>query len=71
MMKVIDWKSFGELIKEKRAKKNLTQAELAKVVNLSQPAISFIERGSPVGISSDEKQELLPEVLGIASEEIP
>ena len=36
MMKVIDWKSFGELIKEKRAKKNLTQAELAKVVtNLS------------------------------------
>ena len=71
MMKVIDWKSFGELIKEKRAKKNLTQAELAKVVNLSQPAISFIERGSPVGISSDEKQELLLEVLGIASEEIP
>ena len=40
--------SIGEKLRELRQKKGLSQEELAKVVQVSQPWISQIERGTKI-----------------------
>lgn len=41
----MDAKRIGQVIREARLAKGLTQAELAKMVGISQPSLSDIERG--------------------------
>ncbi|WP_259462614.1 toll/interleukin-1 receptor domain-containing protein [Alteromonas sp. BL110] len=48
----------------------MNQASLAKEVGVSQPVISLLERGSPIGINED-RIDLLKSTLGIVDAEIP
>lgn len=38
----------GKIIKQKRQEKNLTQAQLAQIVSVSEPMICQIERGTKI-----------------------
>lgn len=69
-MEKIDWLKLGDLIKTKRKEKGFNQAEVASMIGASQPIISLIEKGSPVGLTEDRQDALLT-LLDIAEEEIP
>lgn len=69
-VKKINWFELGKIINQRRKEKELNQSQLADLVNLNQPVISLLERGSPVGITND-KLDLLLDTLEIAKEEIP
>jgi transcriptional regulator with XRE-family HTH domain len=69
-MEKADWVKLGQIIKQKRVDLDLSQVELAEAINASQPIISLVERGSPVGLSEERKQALFS-VLGIGQTEIP
>lgn len=59
----MDLKAVGQRIKSAREAKNLTQEELAALVNLSPTHVSVIERGLKVtGVTNEltEKIEKLP-----------
>ena len=66
----IDWKAFGDLIRGRRAKKRLSQTEVAKSLGISQPAVSLIERGTPSGLTNDRLTLLMSE-LDIPENDIP
>jgi transcriptional regulator with XRE-family HTH domain len=57
-------------MRERRSDKGLTQANVAKELGISQPAISMSERGYPVGLSED-RLALLLATLDIAEGEVP
>lgn len=40
-----DWRAFGEYVKERRSKLEMSQAELADLTGRKQPDISAIEKG--------------------------
>jgi len=46
-MRIRTVKDVGILIKEARAQRGLTQAELAKMINVTQAWVSWIENGKP------------------------
>lgn len=46
-MRIRTVKDVGVLIKEARAQRGLTQAELAKMINVTQAWVSWIENGKP------------------------
>ena len=48
----------------------MSQAEVARQLGISQPAISLIERGSPVGLNEDNIKELL-NILDFSDFDIP
>jgi len=68
--KKVDWVRFGNILKERRKEKSLTQSDIALTIGISQPAISLIERGSPVGLNED-KQTALFSIYGIVEDDIP
>jgi len=66
----IDWSKFGELVRVRRTERRLSQADVARELGISQPAVSLIERGSPTGLTDDRIAVLLS-VLDIAEAELP
>ncbi len=38
-------RKYNEVLRELRTERNLTQAEIAKIINISQRAYSFYEKG--------------------------
>ncbi|WP_418138466.1 TIR domain-containing protein [Marinomonas sp. RS-M-Aa-14] len=69
-MAEINWEEFGKLINSKRKEKDISQSTLAKDIGVSQPVISLLERGSPIGIN-EERIDLLKSKLDISDSEIP
>ena len=59
----MDWKEIGLKIKETRNKKNLTQAQLAQKVGVSNVFISQLESGSKK--ASADNLAKLSKALGI------
>jgi len=66
----VDWLALGELIKDRRKAKGQNQTQLAIEIGASQPIISLMEKGSPVGVTED-RLEALYSLLDISDEEIP
>lgn len=66
----IDWSKFGDLMRRCRAEKRLSQTNVAEILGISQPAVSMIERGSPIGLSDDRLSVLLS-LLEIADTDVP
>lgn len=69
-MSKINWLEFGELIKNKRKSKGISQVALSKELGVSQPVISLAERGSPIGFNED-RLDTLKKYLEISDDEIP
>ena len=64
----MDLKAVGQRIKAAREAKNLTQEELAALVNLSPTHVSVIERGLKVGSNRFCLQSPPPSVFRTADE---
>lgn len=62
-MKIIDSKSLGKAIRERRKELNYTQAYLSEFTGLSVTFISDLERGKPT--AEIEKTIRLVNVLGM------
>ena len=60
--------SFAESLKKTRKKKGLTQAELAKAVNISQPMISQYE--AAIRVPSAPTALAIAKVLGTTFEKL-
>lgn len=67
MNKEQNLKKFGKRLKELRAKRNLTQAELAEKVELSTNFIGMVERG--LRNTTIDKLFALANVLEVSLEE--
>ena len=62
-MKVIDSKTLGQIIRERRKELNYTQAYLSEFTGLSVTFISDLERGKPT--AEIEKTIRLINILGM------
>ncbi len=62
-MKIIDSKSIGQIIRDRRKELNYTQAYLSECTGLSVTFISDLERGKPT--AELEKTLKLVNVLGL------
>lgn len=69
-MSKINWIEFGEIIKQRRKEKGISQMALSKELGVSQPVISLAERGSPIGFNED-RLDILKKFLEISDDEIP
>src|SRR5689334_22140828 len=70
IMETVDWFAFGKLARERRDGQKLSQSDLAKVLGISQPAVSLIERGTPTGLTEDRFLVLLS-ILKVSDQEVP
>jgi len=66
----IDPKKFGDLIRSRRDDRGLSQTDVAAKLGISQPAVSLIERGTPVGLTED-RIGILMSLLSISEAEVP
>lgn len=66
----IDWSKFGPILRSRRVEFSLSQADLARELGISQPSVSFTERGSPVGLT-EERLALLLQILRIPNSDVP
>lgn len=62
-MKIVDSKSIGQMLRERRKELNYTQAYLSECTGLSVTFISDLERGKPT--AELEKTLKLINVLGL------
>ena len=61
----MDLKAVGQRIKAAREAKNLTQEELAALVNLSPTHVSVIERGLKVTKLEEKQQRIINAVRAL------
>jgi len=66
----IDWHLFGTLIRSRRIELAFSQADIARELGISQPSVSFTERGNPIGLTDERILQLL-NLLRIAESEVP
>ncbi len=63
-----DVMQFNEKLKELRAKKGVSQSELAESIYVSRSAVAKWENG--LGLPSDESLRLLSEYFGVSKDEL-
>lgn len=66
----VDWLKFAPIIRTRRIELSMSQADLARELGISQPSVSFTERGTPIGLT-EERLTLLLQSLRVPDSDVP